>query len=402
MELLDAVYSTVGTTTTHHWHYCRRCCAHYQTLPGLVAKEFIMKDKVSVPRKIFMIEIFMRQAQELANDPTAGQPNLDGEALWTAVGQTNRNTLDAFIKQGLMPNSQGKRWTKRQAHLFSGLCAIEECYDTWIMMLQENLRPVKPQYNNHIRDLRANLLIWTWVMYSEQYGITPYHVREVMRHWAAHAAKLPLATISYDKYDIAGWNISQKSEAVRHTKAALQGIREKRQRARAQSKSLPLPLADYEEYYRPILSGLVDAIQSGKDEREKKRKLDAGEKYYRSILSGLVDAGYELEELAGLLTVFEYTLDCLQSHRVTFDDDIWYRARDFVRRLWESESSSQEQTERFLSTIWTLIEYLTFIAYPGLLEPLGLRAEIVGRSKQRGTVIKPGSWLSIYPAYRNK
>src|SRR5581483_11290485 len=260
MELLDAAYSTIGTATTHNWHYCRCSGAHYQTLSRLVAKEFIMKDTINID-----IDTFMQRAIELANDPTAGQPNLSAKALQAATGQ-NEHTLDAFIKQGLMPNAQRKCWTKRQAHLFSGLCAIEQWYDTYIMTLRARL-PVAPKRQNskHVMFLRGHLLIWAWVACGEQYGITLDQVKNVMCHWATHAAKLPEAMISGDAHDIVGcnisWknandivdcNISRKSEAIRHIKAALRGLREKRQQARTLSKSLPLPFADYEEYHHLI------------------------------------------------------------------------------------------------------------------------------------------------------
>src|SRR5581483_645232 len=280
---------------------------------------------------------------------------------------------------------------------FSGLCAIEQWYDPYIMTLRARL-PVAPKRQNskHVMFLRGHLLIWAWVACGEQYGITLDQVKNVMCHWATHAAKLPEAMISGDAHDIVGcnisWknandivdcNISRKSEAIRHIKAALRGLREKRQQARTLSKSLPLPFADYEEYHHLILSGLVNAM----DEEEQKRKLDAG---------------FELEGLqAALLTTSENILDCLQSHQNTFDDSAWYHARDLVRELWEFEPSSQEQSPlaRLLSTSQTLVMCLMFIKCTNLLD---LRAKTAGRSKQRGAEIESGSWLSIYPAYRKK
>lgn len=254
-----------------------------------------MKDTVNIDR-----ETFMQQALELADDPAAGQPNLPSTELLAGTGKTT-HTLDSFIKQGLMPNAQPKCWTKRQAHLFSGLCVADQWDD------------------EHIMSSQRHLLVWIWLMAGKQYGITLAQVKKVMSDWAAIEAKLPKKNIPLHARSITCWgkrhwgmrNMSGENEAISKIQTALQWLSEFRIICRSTRKRTPA-FEEYQCYENQLRSGLEDAIEFIRLSEmawEAKENSD------------------QVEQLVKISTWYEYALDCLQSERNNFDDGTWYWAR---------------------------------------------------------------------------
>jgi hypothetical protein len=259
----------------------------------------------------FDVKKFMQRVVELAQDESAGQPHLRKEEILAGSGK-NTSTLDEFIKQRLMPNAQKKRWTRRQAHLFQGLCALEP----------------------HNMTIRRQLLTRIWIVCGEQYGITLAQVKQVMRDWAATEAKLPKVYIPLHARSVVCWgerhiNREVENKALRKLGPAYLDLYEKRQEARSMAKGLPLAHKDYKafrEQVRPGLDYVVDAIREREVEEWKVRKNDQW-----------------VEQVASMLMWYEYSLDCLQSEQEGFSDDVWYWARALQLYAWGNEPRARQE-----------------------------------------------------------
>lgn len=143
------------------------------------------------------------------------QPLLEKKELFTSIRsyglQIDDSLLQEFQEQGVMLPAQrrgrgrgkGNRglWTLRQRDLLRTLCLMRE---------RHNIRSIAQ---------RCNLIVWIWLYWGDEWGITLEQVQHVMKTWATYqqSSSLKMAKQGAKRVvnEVANHNSGGKQQAIR-------------------------------------------------------------------------------------------------------------------------------------------------------------------------------------------